>query len=54
MMFLRLKGFFAFTLVWFGQVISIMGSTMSGFTLTIWAWKETRFCILKFGDQLSI
>jgi DHA3 family macrolide efflux protein-like MFS transporter len=37
----RPKGFFAFTLVWFGQVISIMGSAMSGFALTIWAWKAT-------------
>jgi DHA3 family macrolide efflux protein-like MFS transporter len=37
----RPKGFFAFTLVWFGQVISLMGSAMSGFALTIWAWKAT-------------
>ena len=38
---LRPKGFAAFTLVWFGQVISLMGSAMSGFALTIWAWKAT-------------
>jgi MFS transporter, DHA3 family, macrolide efflux protein len=35
------KGMFAFTLVWFGQVISLMGSAMSGFIITIWAWEKT-------------
>jgi DHA3 family macrolide efflux protein-like MFS transporter len=37
----RPKGFFGFTLIWFGQVVSFMGSAMSGFALTIWAWKAT-------------
>lgn len=37
----RPRGMTAFTLVWFGQVISLMGSSMSGFALTIWAWKLT-------------
>jgi DHA3 family macrolide efflux protein-like MFS transporter len=35
------KGMKAFVLVWIGQVISLMGSAMSGFALTIWAWKAT-------------
>lgn len=35
------KGFTAFTLVWIGQVISLMGTAMSGFALTIWAWQFT-------------
>ncbi|MEJ5313231.1 MFS transporter [Anaerolinea thermophila] len=37
----RPRGMTAFTLVWFGQVVSLMGSSMSGFALTIWAWKLT-------------
>jgi len=37
----RPHGMTAFTLVWFGQVVSLMGSSMSGFALTIWAWKLT-------------
>ena len=35
------KGFAAFSIVWFGQVISLMGTAMSGFALTIWAWQFT-------------
>jgi DHA3 family macrolide efflux protein-like MFS transporter len=35
------KGMLAFTLVWFGQVVSLMGSAMSGFIITIWAWEKT-------------
>lgn len=35
------QGFAAFTIVWFGQVISLMGTAMSGFALTIWAWQFT-------------
>ncbi|MBI4771673.1 MAG: MFS transporter, partial [Chloroflexi bacterium] len=37
----RPSGMFAFTVVWIGQVISLMGSAMTGFALTIWAWKVT-------------
>ena len=33
-------GMAAFTLIWFGQLISLMGSAMSGFAITIWAWQE--------------
>lgn len=31
----------AFTIVWFGQVISLFGSAMTRFALTIWAWELT-------------
>jgi len=31
----------AFTIVWLGQVISLFGSAMTGFALTIWAWQLT-------------
>lgn len=36
----RPAGMAAFVLIWFGQVISLMGSAMSGFAITVWAWQE--------------
>ncbi len=41
MSFSRPSGMFGFTVVWFGQVVSLMGSAMSGFAMTIWAWQLT-------------
>src|SRR5512145_1337345 len=38
---LRPSGMFAFTLVWIGQTISLLGSAMTGFALTIWAYQLT-------------
>ena len=37
----RPTGMFAFTVVWFGQVVSLFGTAMTQFALTIWAWKLT-------------
>lgn len=37
----RPGGMLGFTIVWFGQVISLIGSAMSGFAMTIWAWQLT-------------
>lgn len=37
----RLSGMFGFTIVSLGQVISLMGSSMTSFALTIWAWQVT-------------
>lgn len=34
-------GMKAFTIVWFGQLISLTGSGMSLFALMIWAWEKT-------------
>jgi MFS family permease len=31
----------AFVIIWFGQVISLLGSAMTTFALTIWAYQET-------------
>lgn len=31
----------SFTLLWFGQMISLIGSAMTWFAFTIWAWEET-------------
>jgi MFS transporter, DHA3 family, macrolide efflux protein len=30
-----------FVLIWFGQLVSILGSAMTAFALTIWAWQVT-------------
>lgn len=37
----RPKGMFAFTVVWIGQVISMLGTGMTRFALGIWAWDIT-------------
>jgi DHA3 family macrolide efflux protein-like MFS transporter len=38
---LALSGLPAFGLLWLGQGISLFGSSMTGFALTIWAWSLT-------------
>ncbi|HWQ04731.1 MAG TPA: MFS transporter [Longilinea sp.] len=35
----RPEGMRAFTVIWAGQVFSLIGSAMSAFALTIWAWE---------------
>ena len=37
----RPKGMLAFTIIWIGQVISLTGTQMSSFALTVWAWLIT-------------
>lgn len=37
----RPEGMTAFTIVWFGQVVSLVGTAMSGFALTLWAYRTT-------------
>lgn len=37
----RPTGMTGFTLVWAGQLVSVLGSTMTQFALTIWAYQET-------------
>jgi len=36
------RGMLAFVLVWIGQIISILGSSMTGFGLTIWMYQQTQ------------
>jgi len=31
----------AFTIIWFGQLVSLLGTGMTQFALTIWAWQAT-------------
>jgi MFS family permease len=37
----RPSGMFAFTIVWLGQIISVLASAMSQFGLTIWMYEKT-------------
>ena len=37
----RFEGMLGFSLVWLGQFVSIIGSSMTRFGLTIWAWQIT-------------
>jgi MFS family permease len=37
----RLSGMFGFTVIWFGQVLSLLGTSMVQFALTIWVWQVT-------------
>jgi len=37
----RPHGMTAFTIVWFGQVVSLVGTAMTGFALTLWAYRTT-------------
>ena len=37
----RFSGMFGFSIVWFGQVVSLLGTGMTQFALTIWAWQMT-------------
>lgn len=38
---LQLRGMRGFTIIWFGQLISLLGTGMTRFALTIWAYQET-------------
>lgn len=37
----RPTGMVAFTIVWFGQIISMLGTGMTNFALTLWAYEQT-------------
>ncbi len=37
----RPSGMFGFSVVWLGQVVSLLGTGMTQFALTIWAWQVT-------------
>jgi MFS transporter, DHA3 family, macrolide efflux protein len=50
-----------FLIVWFGQLISLTGSSMASFAFTIWAWQETKqatalamVAFFSFGSNLVV
>ncbi len=42
----RFSGFKGFLLVWFGQLVSLVGSAMTRFAMTIWAYQETESALV--------
>jgi len=38
----RPTGMLGFTIIWIGQVVSLQGTAMTAFALTIWAWQITQ------------
>src|SRR5689334_4913061 len=46
------KGLITFGLMWFGQLISLIGSGLTGFTLGVWAYQQnqsaTQFALIFF------
>ena len=38
----RPSGMLAFTIIWVGQMLSLLGTNMTGFALTIWTWQVTQ------------
>jgi DHA3 family macrolide efflux protein-like MFS transporter len=49
----RPAGMFGFTVVWAGQIVSVLASNMSGFALTIWAFQKTGSATVLGLMQLS-
>jgi DHA3 family macrolide efflux protein-like MFS transporter len=49
----RPAGMFGFTIVWAGQLVSVLASNMSGFALTIWAFQKTGSATVLGLVQLS-
>lgn len=37
----RFTGMLGFTLIWIGQAFSLLGTSMTSFALTVWAWQTT-------------
>ena len=38
---MKTTGMRSFTILWFGQILSLIGSAMTWFAFTIWAWEQT-------------
>ena len=36
----RPTGMFGFTIVWLGQIVSVLATNMSAFALTIWVFRK--------------
>jgi DHA3 family macrolide efflux protein-like MFS transporter len=47
------SGMFGFSIVWLGQIISVLATNMSGFALTIWAFEKTSSATVLGLVQLS-
>lgn len=48
-----LSGMKGFSVVWLGQIISVLASSMTGFALTIWMFQQTRSATAMAGVQVA-
>ncbi len=49
----RPSGMFGFAIVWLGQIISVLASSMTGFGLTLWMYKQTESATAMAGMQVA-
>jgi len=49
----RPAGMFGFTVVWLGQIISVLASSMTGFGMTLWMYKQTGSATAMAGMQVA-
>lgn len=49
----QLTGMFGFTIVWAGQIVSVLASNMSSFALNIWAFQKTGSATILGGLQAA-
>ncbi|MBN2386886.1 MAG: MFS transporter [Anaerolineales bacterium] len=49
----RPSGMFGFTIVWIGQIISVLASSMTGFGMTLWVYKQTESATAMAGMQVA-
>ena len=40
----RPTGMFGFSIVWLGQIVSVLASSMTGFGMTLWMYQANRKC----------
>ncbi len=55
------SGFAAFTVIWLGQILSVLGTRMTNFALSIWLWQRTEHAtslalmtFLTFGATVAL
>jgi DHA3 family macrolide efflux protein-like MFS transporter len=49
----RPTGMFGFTIVWLGQIISVLASSMTGFGMALWMYKQTESATAMAGMQVA-
>jgi len=49
----RPAGMFGFSIVWLGQIISVLASSMTGFGMTLWMYKQTGSATAMAGMQVA-
>lgn len=47
------SGLFGFSIVWLGQIVSVLASSMTGFGMTLWIYKQTESATAMAGMQVA-